>query len=94
MQRLPRPWAASEFRAPKLEGVYGGKVPIMDENGKGTHFVSADERYIRDSILMPNSEVVAGFEPIMPAGQGVIPEEDLIQIMAYIKSLGRKEAPR
>ena len=83
--------ANSTFRAPKLDGVYSGQVPIMNEDGKGVHFVTADDRYIRDSILLPKSEVVAGFDPIMPSFQGVIPEEDLIQLMAYIRSIGRKE---
>jgi cytochrome c oxidase subunit 2 len=84
----------SEFRAPKLEGVYGNQIPIMNEDGKGAHFVTADDRYIRDSILLPKSEIVAGYEPIMPSFKDVIPEEDLIPIMAYIKSLGRREAER
>ena len=86
--------AYSEFQAPKLEGVYGGQVPILNADGQGAHFVTADDRYIRDSILLPKSEVVAGFKPIMPSFQGQIPEEDLIQLMAYIRSIGRKEAGR
>ena len=54
--------ANSEFRAPKLDGVYGGQVPIMAANGKDVEFVTADDRYIRDSILLPKSQVVAGFD--------------------------------
>jgi cytochrome c oxidase subunit II len=84
----------SEFRAPKLDSVYGNQIPIMNEDGKGAHFVAADDRYIRDSIYLPKSEIVAGYEPIMPSFKDVIPEEDLIPIMAYIKSLGRREAGR
>ena len=52
----------------------------------------ADERYIRDSILMPKSQVVAGYEPVMPSFQGQISEQDLLKILAYIKSIGTKEA--
>jgi cytochrome c oxidase subunit II len=85
---------SSTFRAPKLDGVFGSQVPIMDADGKGTHFVTAEDRYIRDSILLPKSEIVAGYDPIMPSFQGVIPEEDLIQLMAYLRSIGRKEAAR
>lgn len=77
-------------RAPRLEGVYGGAVPIAD--GKSFRFITADDRYVRDSILLPKQEVVAGFEPIMPSFQGQIPEDDLLQIIAYIKSIGRKGA--
>ena len=77
-------------KAPMLEGVYGHPVPIQD--GKDVRFVQADERYIRDSILLPKSQVVAGYEPIMPSFQGVINEEDLLKIMEYIKSIGTRGA--
>ena len=53
--------------------------------------MTADDRYIRDSILMPKSEVVAGYEPVMPSFQGRISEQDLLKIIAYIKSIGNKE---
>ena len=79
----------SEFRAPKLAGVYGGQVPIM--HGKEVEFVRADDRYIRDSILLPKSQVVAGYEPVMPSFQDILKEDELLQIMEYIKSIGRKE---
>jgi cytochrome c oxidase subunit 2 len=82
--------------APRLEGVYGNRVPIQEGTGENArvHFVTADDRYIRDSILLPKSQVVAGYEPVMPSYEGQISERDLLKIMAYIKSIGRKEAPR
>ena len=86
--------ANSQFRAPKLDGVYGGQVPIMAANGKDVEFVKADDRYIRDSILLPKSQVVAGFDPVMPPYKDVLKEEELLQIMEYIKSIGRKEGTR
>ena len=73
-------------KAPRLEGVYGRPVPIQE--GKDVRFVRADDRYIRDSILLPKSQVVAGYEPLMPSFQGVIDEEDLLKILEYIKSIG------
>jgi cytochrome c oxidase subunit 2 len=76
-------------RAPHLEGVYGHPVPIQE--GKEVRFVIADDRYIRDSILMPKSQIVAGYEPLMPSFQGQISERDLLKILAYIKSIGGKE---
>ncbi|HEU5118525.1 MAG TPA: cytochrome c oxidase subunit II [Isosphaeraceae bacterium] len=79
-------------KAPRLEGVFGKTVPIMGADNKEVHFVQADDRYIRDSILLPKSQVVAGYEPIMPSFQGQIDEEDLLRIMAYIKSIGQKGA--
>ncbi len=72
--------------APRLEGVFGGPVPI--QSGKDVHFVMADERYLRDSILLPKQEVVAGYEPLMPSFQGQISEADLLKLLAYLKSIG------
>lgn len=69
-------------RAPSLNGVYGSPVPLSD----GTTVI-ADDRYLRDSILMPRSQVVASFAPVMPSFAGQISEEDLIKLIAYIKSL-------
>lgn len=78
-------------KAPPLDGVFGGPVPVLDGPDDATpRIITADERYIRDSILLPQQEVVAGYEPKMPSYQGQIPEPDLLQIIAYIKSLGRK----
>jgi len=75
--------------APKLEGVYGKPVPIQD--GENVRFVTADDRYIRDSILIPKGEVVAGYEPIMPSFKDQIGEADLLKIIAYIKSIANRE---
>lgn len=83
--------ANSEFRAPKLAGVYGNQVPIMASNNKDVIFVKADDKYIRDSILLPKTQVVAGYEPVMPSYKDVLQEEELLQLMEYIKSIGRKE---
>ncbi len=79
--------AQQVVKAPRLEGVYGSQVPIL-ANGQ-VDFVTADDRYIRDSILLPKSQVVAGYEPLMPSYQGQIEEEDLLKIIAYIKSIGQ-----
>jgi cytochrome c oxidase subunit 2 len=73
----------SESRGPSLRGVFG--TPVQLQNGE---VVRADETYIRESILNPRAKVVAGYPPIMPAFQGQISEEGLLQLIAYIKSLG------
>ena len=73
----------SIVRAPPLEGIYGKPVPLQSG-----HVVTADESYIRDSILLPQKDVVAGYAPVMPTFQGRISEEELMQIIAYIRSLG------
>lgn len=79
--------ASPKVNAPRLEGVYGKPVPIMGADGQ-VRFVKADDRYIRDSILLPKSQVVAGYEPIMPSFKGIIGEEDLLKIIEYVKSIG------
>ena len=63
------------------------------ENGQS---VRIDEAYIRESILNPQAKLVAGFGPIMPTFQGQISEDQLVQIIAFIKSLpgaGQQQQP-
>lgn len=71
----------STVHAPGLTGLFGRPVHLADGAT-----VIADETYIRDSILLPRKQVVAGFEPIMPSFQGQLDEEDLIALSAFIKS--------
>ena len=73
-------------RAPSLNGLYGSPVPLSDG---GT--VIADDRYIRDSIMYPKQQVVASFEPVMPSFANVIPEDDLLRLVAYIHSLAAEK---
>jgi cytochrome c oxidase subunit 2 len=79
---------SSAVHAPPLEGLYEKLVPLSD----GT-FVRADDQYIRDSILLPGSHVVAGYQPLMPTFEDRVNEEQLLQLIAYIKSIG-KESPQ
>lgn len=74
-------------RAPDLHGLYGSVVPL-----EGGYTKVADERYLRDSIFLPNLDITAGYEAIMPSYQGRISEGDLMAIIAYLKSLPRKQA--
>ena len=50
----------------------------------------ADEAYIRESIVNPQAKIVAGFQPIMPTFQGLVTEEQLLQLIAYIRSLSQQ----
>jgi cytochrome c oxidase subunit II len=72
----------ASVRAPLLQGVFGSQVPLQDGR-----IVRADERYIRDSILLPNTEIAAGYDPIMPSFQGRLNEEQLFALVTYIKGL-------
>ncbi|HWO42745.1 MAG TPA: cytochrome c oxidase subunit II [Candidatus Eisenbacteria bacterium] len=68
---------------PVLTGLFGTKVRL--QSGET---VTADENYIRESILNPQAKITAGFQPLMPPFQGRINEDEMIQLIAYIKSLG------
>ncbi len=68
---------------PPLQQVYGSQVLL--QSGQT---VTADEAYIQNSILNPASQVVAGYPAIMPSFQGHVTEQELSQLVAYIKSLG------
>jgi cytochrome c oxidase subunit II len=70
-------------RAPNLEGVFGNRVLLSDGST-----VTADENYIRESILQPGAKVVNGFQPIMPSFAGQLSDEDIINLIQYIKSIG------
>jgi cytochrome c oxidase subunit 2 len=50
--------------------------------------VVSDEAYIRESILNPQGQIVEGYQPIMPTFKGQVSEEQLVGLIAYIKSIG------
>jgi cytochrome c oxidase subunit 2 len=73
----------SGARGPNLAGLFGSTVRLADG---GT--VTADEAYLRESILRPTAKLVAGYEPIMPTYQGILSEEAVLQMIEYLKTLG------
>jgi cytochrome c oxidase subunit II len=73
-------------RAPSLAGLYG--KPEKTQNGE-TRIV--DEALIRQAIFFPNSVHLPNYQPIMPTYQGQIDEEQMLQLIAYVKSLGSEE---
>jgi cytochrome c oxidase subunit 2 len=70
-------------RGPALEGLYGNQVKLAD----GRTLI-ADDTYIRESIVTPMAKVVAGWDPVMPTFQGQVSEEQITQLIAYIRTLG------
>jgi len=73
-------------RGPSLVGLVGKTVRL--QSGA---LVTADEDYVRESILNPQAKIVAGYQPIMPTFKGLISEDGIMQIIAYLKSLRREE---
>jgi len=77
--------ADAQGRGPNLNGVFG--KPVQLEDGRT---VTADENYLRECILDPGAKRVKGFQPIMPTFQGLVSEEQVNALVAYIKSIGPK----
>jgi cytochrome c oxidase subunit II len=73
----------STVHAPSLDGLYGTMVHLQDGSVR-----VADEAYIHDCILNPRSFTVAGYPPVMPDFAGQLSEGDVLELTAYIKSLG------
>jgi len=69
-------------RGPRLAGIYN--KPVLLEDGRT---VTADDDYLRESILNPTAKIVSGFRPVMPTFQGIVSEEQLNALVAYVKSL-------
>jgi cytochrome c oxidase subunit 2 len=78
----------AQGRGPNLQGVFG--KPVQLEDGRT---VVADENYVRECILDPGAKRVKGFQPIMPTFQGLVSEEQVNALVAYVKSLSTTKAP-
>ena len=72
---------------PNLGGVFGRKVVLSD----GTT-VTADEEYLRESLLDPKAKVVKGYPAVMPTFKESLSSDDVGAIIGYLKSIsGVKE---
>jgi len=72
----------AQGRGPVLEGLFGNSVTL--QTGEK---ITVDEAYVRESILNPAAKVAGGFQPIMPTFQGLVTEEQLLELIEYVKSL-------
>lgn len=86
---------SSSVHAPLLEGKFGRQAPIqipkagvpLDQVQAET--ITVDERYIHDAIVLPEKEVAAGYKPIMPSFKNRLTEQEILQIVHYLKTLGQ-----
>lgn len=67
--------------APSLAGLLGSIVRLQDGRN-----VVADENYVRDAVLAPRKDIVAGYPPIMPSYAGQLSEQDMLALIAYLRS--------
>ncbi len=70
---------------PSLKGLFGKTITVITDGRERP--VVADEDYLRRSLLEPNADVVKGFPPIMPSQKGLLTEEEIALIIAYMKGL-------
>jgi cytochrome c oxidase subunit II len=75
----------SQGRGPVLDGLFGKTIALQDGD-----MVTVDEGYVRESILNPSAKIAAGYQPIMPTFQGLVTEDQLLQLVEYVKSLQRQ----
>lgn len=73
-------------RCPILLNVYGSRVALQSGDA-----VLADDAYVRESILNPSAKVVQGFQNIMPSFQGQLSEQQILQLIAYVRSLSKPQ---
>jgi cytochrome c oxidase subunit II len=79
----------TQGRGPVLQDLFG-KMQTLQSG----ETVVVDEAYVRESILMPSAKITAGFQPIMPAFQGLVSEEQLLELVEYLKSLHAPQGAR
>jgi len=68
--------------APTYKGLYGSTVEMTDGSK-----VVADDNYIRESIENPQAKIVKGYNPVMPMFKGLLKEDEINALIAYIKSV-------
>jgi cytochrome c oxidase subunit 2 len=69
-------------RGPSLENIFGKAVELADGST-----VTVDEGYLRESIINSQAKIVRGYQPLMPAFQGLVSEDNLVALVEYVKSL-------
>lgn len=82
----PAPGIARQ--GPLLDGLYGRPVKLSDGRT-----VIADRQYLHDSILLPQKDLVTGYQPVMPTFAGVLGEDQVAALIEYLKSLGGAASP-
>jgi cytochrome c oxidase subunit 2 len=75
-------------QAPSLTGVAGHPVALSNSTT-----VVADDQYLRDSILLPQKQIVAGYQPAMPSFAGYLSENDMGDLIAYLHALAGTGKP-
>jgi cytochrome c oxidase subunit 2 len=67
---------------PNFRGLFGSKVPL-----EGGQSVTADEEYLRESIVDPGAKIVKGYPNVMPTFKTSMPPDDVRATVEYLKTL-------
>lgn len=70
---------------PSFKGIFGRSESVVTGGAERT--VVVDEAYLKKSMLDPAADVVKGFPPIMPPQKGLLTEEELNELVVYLKEL-------
>jgi cytochrome c oxidase subunit II len=83
----------TKSKGPSWKGIWG-KMELMNNGQK----VLVDEAYARESMMYPQAKIVcqvrdgdrciSGFDPIMPSFQGLLKDNQIKGLIAFIQSLG------
>ena len=72
----------SPLVGPSFKGVFGRKQTLQDGQE-----ITVDENYTRESLSEPQAKIVKGFQPVMPSFKGMLSDEEISAIIAYLKTL-------
>ncbi len=75
----------SNLQGPSLSGIFGAQAELATGGS-----ITVDEDYLRESILDPTEKIVKGYQPLMPTYRGQLSEEELMQLIIYIKSMSEE----
>lgn len=78
--------ADGQGQGPSLVNLYAHPVRLTTNQ-----IVIADDAYVRESIVSPTAKIVLGYAPIMPSFQGQLSEEQILDLIAYVKSLSKEQ---
>ena len=78
--------AEGSGRGPSLVGQFGKPQKLRDGET-----LLVDEAFLRRAITQPNSMPIPNYAPVMPSFQGQLSEEQILQLIAYVKSLAQEE---
>ena len=73
----------SKLIGPSFKGIFGKTETIVTDGVE--HDIVVDEDYLKRSILEPGTDIVKGYQPLMPPLP--MTADEVMQIIDYIKEL-------